>query len=738
MINKIVSSLSFILLGTGVFAQSDQISTQEQVLTDSEVQQSQLIRKAPEELTLSDAVMQQYRRFAPTGLNMFQWVPNSDCYAFLSENYQTLMKASVRNTTAREWVTIQTVNAKIGAELNWFSGLTWKDENAFWLNDGQKFYEYNTVDEAGRLVHSLSDDAENASFHEGTENVAYTRGNNVYVSSGEGFKIIVTDNSDKNIVSGQAIARSEFGITGGLFWSNDGGSIAYYQKDETNVHDYPLLDNSKTPGELMSIKYPMAGQKSERAKVGIFNLTTRQTAFISPLHGEENYLTNLSWTPDNKFVMIAEVNRDQNHMWLHTFDAETGKLVKTLFEEENDKWVEPEHPAFFPIAASNRFVWISERDGFNNLYYYEADGTLIKKLTDHKYVVKDIIDFKGGKLFYSTTGERSPLETQVQYVDLKGRTGNLTSEKGTHSVKISTDGQNFYDHFSSHTNVGEDWIINVKGKVQEKIHKATTALDGYRIGSSEISSITAKDGTKLYTRMIKPTSFDPTKKYPVLVYVYGGPHAQLITDSWLDGASLWMYWMAEQGYIVYTVDNRGSAERGFAFESQIHRQLGTVEMEDQLAGVDYLRSLPYVDKNRLAVHGWSFGGFMTTSLMLRNAGIFNVGVAGGPVTDWKYYEIMYGERYMDRPEENPKGYEKASLMTHADKLEGDLLLIHGTVDDVVVMQHNLSLVQKFVDLGIQMDFFPYPMHKHNVRGKDRVHLMEKVLMYVIENNTVDQ
>lgn len=254
------------------------------------------------------------------------------------------------------------------------------------------------------------------------------------------------------------------------------------------------------------------------------------------------------------------------------------------------------------------------------------------------------------------------------------------------------------------------------------------------IGTAEIGSIKGVDGTTLYTRLIKPSNFDPTKKYPVLVYVYGGPHAQMITNSWMDGASLWMYWMAEQGYLVFTIDNRGSGERGFAFESQIHRQCGTVEMEDQMSGVEYLKSLSYVDGDRLAVHGWSYGGFMTTSLMLRNAGTFNVGVAGGPVTDWKYYEAMYGERYMDRPEENPEGYEMASLMTHADKLEGDLLLIHGTVDDVVVMQHNLVLVQKFVELGIQMDFFPYPMHKHNVRGKDRVHLMTKVLTYVLENN----
>lgn len=684
------------------------------------------------ELTLEASVREQYRSLAPNTLFGFQWIPNSDCYTYLDE-YTKLMKASVKNTEAKELMNIQDFNAKLGSELYWFSGLEWKNENEFWVNDGLNYYSYNTVEEKGRLIHGLDETAENSTFHQGSENVAYTRGNNVYVHTGKGLKVIVTDNGDKNIVSGQAIARSEFGITGGLFWSPNGQVLAYYQKDETNVSDYPLLDNSKTPGELISIKYPMAGQKSERAKVGIYNLESRETVFITARQGEENYLTNLSWTPDNKFVVIAEVNRAQDKMWLNVFEASSGKFVRTLFEETSKTWIEPEHPAFFPVETSNNFVWISERNGFNNLYYYDFEGNMLKQLTDHKFVVKEILEANNGRIYYATTGE-NPLQTLVYSVDLKGVIKIHTRADGTHHLDISTDGKYFHDQFSNHSEPNNQWIIAPNGKIVTKLLESENKLARYKIGTAEIGSITAKDGTKLYMRLIKPHHFDPTKKYPVLVYVYGGPHAQMITDSWLDGANLWMYWMAEQGYLVYTVDNRGSAERGVAFESQIHRRLGTVEMEDQLAGVEYLKSLPYVDGNRLAVHGWSFGGFMTTSLMLRAPGVFTTGVAGGPVTDWKYYEIMYGERYMDQPSENEKGYDEASLMTHAGNLKGDLLLIHGTVDDVVVMQHNLSLVQRFVELGIQMDFFPYPMHKHNVGGKDRVHLMDKVLNYVIENN----
>ena len=480
----------------------------------------------------------------------------------------------------------------------------------------------------------------------------------------------------------------------------------------------------------------MAGQASEQAKVGIFNISKNTTVYISPRGDVDDYLTNVCFTPDDNYLLIAEVNRGQNHMHLNLYDANTGNFIRTLFEEQSDTWTEPENPAFFPNDLSSNFIWISERDGFNNLYYYDLTGKLIKQLTNNKFVIKNIISASkdGNTIYYSATGE-NPLNTMAYSYDMKtGKTALITKEEGTHSIAISTDGKYIYDAFSSGTVPHKALIWTCNGKMAKLLVASSEKLNELQIGKAEIGVLSAKDGSNLHYRMIKPSNFDATKKYPVLVYVYGGPHAQMVTNSWLYGANLWMFWMAEQGYIVYTLDNRGSAERGVAFESQIHRQLGEVEMQDQLTGVSFLKSLPYVDSNRLAVHGWSFGGFMTTSLMLRQPGTFKVGVAGGPVTDWKYYEIMYGERYMDRPSENEKGYEKASLLNYAGNLKGDLLLIHGTVDDVVLMQHNYALIKKFVDLGIQMDFFPYPMHKHNVIGKDRVHLMEKVLSYIIEKN----
>lgn len=684
------------------------------------------------ELSLQEAVM--YRSLFPESLADFQWMPDSENYSYLSSDYRSLLKGSVDGEGSETLLTSEEFNTITGANVYAISGVQWISNTVFRVSNGGKYYEFNLANKTAKRIVELPEGAGESLQHPTTGDVAYTMGNEVQINTVGGKSFEVTAIGDPNIVSGQAIARSEFGITNGLFWSPDGSRLAFYQKDESNVADYPLLDNTTTPGSLKNIKYPMAGLGSEKARVGIFDLASQKLVYFEAQNGEENYLTNLSWTPDNAYVLIAEVNRDQNHMWLNVFDAKTGAFVKTLLEETSKTWVEPEHPAFFPEENSKNFVWISEKNGFNNLYYYDFDGKLIRQLTDHDFVVKGIQEFNDGWLYYTCAGENRPMETHMRFVNLKGKQKILTRARGTHKVHVAPNGKVYHDNFSSGDVANKDWIIDQRGKIVSIELESHNKLDDYKIGDIEINTLEGKDGTKLYTRMIKPSDFDPNKKYPVLVYVYGGPHAQMITESWNNGASPWMYWMAEQGYIIFTLDNRGSANRGVAFESQIHRQLGTVEIEDQMTGVEYLKSLPYVDGDRLAVHGWSFGGFMTTSLMLRQAGTFNVGVAGGPVTDWKYYEVMYGERYMDRPEENEEGYKQASLMTYADKLEGKLLLIHGTVDNVVVMQHSLSLIQEFVRLGKQMDFFPYPMHEHNVYGKDRVHLMEKVLTYIMENN----
>ncbi len=686
-------------------------------------------------LSLDESVLEQNRGFRADKLTSFQWIPNTNKYVYLAESGKKLMTANTADSKAVELVSLSNVNKAASSEFRSFFGVTFKDANTILLNDGIRFFEYNLQTKTGKRIFELPDTAENAKSDNKNDNVAFTEKNNLYFINKNKEKITVTSETNEAIVSGQFFARSEFGITDGIFWSPNSNFLAFYQKDQTEVADYPLLDINETPGKLESIKYPMAGQKSEKPKVGIYNVATKKSVYIAPKGNSDDYLTNLSWTPDEKYILIAELNRGQNHMHLNLYDATTGAFVRTILEEKSQVWVEPEHPAYFPNAKSNNFIWISEKDGFDNLYYYSLDGKLIKQLTQNKFVTKDILgsNSAGTEVYFSATGPNGT-NTLGYKVDLKGKQTLLTKDEGTHNIAISTDGNWIFDEYSNHNTPSKSLLIDKSGKANILLESANKYTN-YAIGTAEVKTIKSADGkTDLFTRLIKPSNFDPSKKYPVLVYVYGGPHAQLITNSFLDGANLWMYWMAEQGYLVFTVDNRGSGNRGYAFESVIHRNLGTTEIDDQMKGVDYLKSLPYVDANRLAVHGWSYGGFMTTSLMLRKPDVFKVGVAGGPVTDWKFYEIMYGERYMDTPAENPKGYEESSTLNHVKNLKGKLLLIHGTSDDVVVMQQNFALVKKFVEAEKQVDFFPYPMHKHNVGGKDRVHLMRKVLDYVIENN----
>jgi dipeptidyl-peptidase-4 len=691
---------------------------------------------AQKELTLEDAVLNQYRAYYPENTVMVQWIPNTQNYSYLSADYQTLLLGNTKNGKIIELIKTSEVNVITGQKMSWLNVLGWENSNEFYVKEGKNYYKINLEQKSSIRLNTVPTSPvkiENEDFNPLIKSTAYTVDNNLFIGTPKGEKVVTSFES--NIVSGQAIARSEFGISGGTFWSPQGTYLAFYQKDESNVADYPLLDVNTTPGKLNSIKYPMAGQKSEKSKVGIYNIERSSTVYISPKGNPEDYLTNVSWGPNENFIYVAEVNRDQNHMQLQKYDA-SGKFIATLFEEKSDKWTEPEHPVYF--VTDNLFIWMSERDGFMNLYLYDSEGKLVKQLTSNKWVAQEIIGHDTrGNVYFKGTGE-SPLETNCFKVNIKsGNQSRLTEAAGTHNVSFSSDFNYMYDSYSSRTVPNKEIIWNISKKIKMS-REVLTAINPYgdiKMGTAEYGTIKAADKTTdLHYRLIKPSNFDENKKYPVLVYVYGGPHAQMVTNSWLGGASLWMYWMAEQGYLVYTVDNRGSGNRGFEFESVIHRNLGDAEMNDQLKGVEFLKSKSFVDGKRIAVHGWSFGGFMTTSLMLRYPEVFTTGIAGGPVTDWKYYEIMYGERYMDRPKQNIEGYKKAALENYVDKLEGKLLLIHGTSDDVVVMQHNLSLVQAFVEAGVQMDFFPYPMHKHNVRGKDRVHLMTKVLNYVIENN----
>ena len=685
------------------------------------------------ELTLNDAVLSKLAGLEPKTLESLQWVNGTTNYIYLEVD-----KYIIKDVTGK---TISELGlekfTKTLPELKKVPDIISISSIEMIFENGNQLVHFDYKN--GQLLSTIAFDekAENKDFNYNKSAIAYTIDNNLYIANKNNKKAAVTDFTDKNIVSGQSIHRLEFGIFKGTFWSLNGAYLAFYQKDESNVTNYPLVDVTTYPTTLNNIKYPMAGQGSEKAKIGIFNVNTQKTIYLNIDTKDEHYLTNLSWTPDEKQVLVAEVNRGQNHVWYNCYDVATGEKINTIFEEQNDRWVEPEHDAVFLPNSSTDFLWLSERDGFMNLYLYNTSGKLIKQVTNFKFVIKSILGFdeKGTSVFVDATGIDAR-NSHVFKVDLKsGKSTNITPVSGVHQAQLNKNGSYLMDDFSSLTIPRQIDLVNTTTAKVITILKADNPLKDYTLGTTEFVTLKSKDGFDLYGRMIKPANFDGTKKYPVLIYMYGGTHLQLVTNNWLGGANLWMDWFATQkDYIVFTIDNRGSENRGFAFESIIHRNLGEAAMEDQLIGIDYLKSLSFVDANKIAVHGWSYGGFMASSLILRRPGVFTTAVAGGPVTDWKYYEVMYGERYMDTPQENPEGYENSRVPKYIENLKGKLLIIHGSVDPTVVPQHSMTLLKEAVDKKVQLDFYTYPMHPHNVRGKDRVHLMTKVLDYIIENN----
>lgn len=685
-------------------------------------------------LNLEDAVLGYQKGLNPSALNDLKWVNNSNTYVFQKDNALIFTEAFTNKVTKNiPFAELQ----KSYPELTRFPRIMEISTNELVFANKNFIETFNYGNLAKNTSISFDEAAENKEYNAKAKAIAYTLNNNLYIGTAANPKIAVTSIENKNIVSGQAIHRSEFGIVKGTFWSPEGNYLAFYQKDETNVTEYPLVDITTYPASLKNIKYPMAGQGSEIAKIGIYNLKTQQTVYLGIDTSDEHYLTNLSWTPDEKFVLVAEINRGQNHVWYNRYEVSTGKKMNTLFEETNEKWTEPEHDAVFLPNSNTNFLWFSERDGFMNLYHYTTEGKLIKQVTNFKWVVTDILGFdKSGKNVFITGTGVDPREMHTYKVNLNtGRFSRLTNPNGSHSTQLSTNGDYLIDSYSSITIPTNIEIVDTNKGKSTSIFTAENPIKDYNLGTTEFVTLKGKNGTDLYAKITKPANFDATKKYPVLVYVYGGPHAQLVKNSWLGGSNLWMVAFASlENYIVFTLDNRGSENRGFAFESCVHRNLGDLEIEDQLTGIDYLKSLNFVDSERIAVNGWSYGGFMTTSLMLRNPGVFTTAVAGGPVTDWKYYEVMYGERYMDTPQENPEGYEKAKVHNYIKNLDGKLLLIHGSVDPVVVPQHSMTLLREAVKQKVQIDFFTYPMHEHNVGGVDRAHLIKKMMDYLVENN----
>ncbi len=681
-------------------------------------------------LTPEDAIYMN-REIYPVSVPQLQWIGQSNDYAYAKD--KAIYKVGAKGGTETLLLNIDMLNE--GLHQNNYDSITKLPQLNFFKDNACRFkvkndyFIYNFEANELHWINKVPDTAENINFEDDSRFIAYTANNNLFIAIDGNIRQITFD-ENKEIVNGQTVHRVEFGINKGVFWSPNSKMLAYYRKDETMVTDYPLVDITSRIAEVENTKYPMAGMTSHEVTLNVYNLATGQTVKIQTGDPADQYLTSVTWDPQNEYIYIGLLNREQNHLQLNKYDVINGNFVATIIDEQHPKYVEPENPMYFLPNKNDQFIWLSERDGWNHMYLYNTKGELIHQLTKGNWVVTDFLGYYGkDKVWFRGTKE-SPLEKNIYSVGIgSNKLIRITPNHGTHTALINSTGKYIIDIYSSTDISREYMLLNNKGKEIRLIKDDKQPLADYNLGEMSIFTLKSNTNDELYCRLIKPINFDSTKKYPVIVYVYGGPHAQMITDSWLGGAGLFLNYLAEQGYVIFTLDNRGTANRGRDFEQAIHRNVGVCEVEDQMVGVNYLKTLDYVDSTKIGVDGWSYGGFMTISMMLDNPGVFKVGVAGGPVIDWNYYEVMYGERYMDTPQENPEGYEKSNLLNKVDKLEGKLLIIHGTKDPTVVWQNSLQFIKHAIDEDKDIDYFVYPGHGHNMRGMNRAHLYKKITTY---------
>jgi len=703
---KLLHSLVFISLFTLSFAQTQSLSLDDVVIGSPS-----------------------YANFYPDRLHALQWMDKNH-FSYVKEDSILL----IQNLKGKEKTVLHLSEVKALAPTykgQHFPSHQWQAGQVLQFNlKGEKLF-YSLKDQSIWRI-NFPQEAQNLDLNYQAKALAYTLDNNLYLATTEQAQLAITQDEQADIINGQTVHRNEFGINKGTFWSPDGQLLAFYRNDQSMVGDYPLVDILAREAQAKMIKYPMAGMRSEEVQIGIYNVADKSTIFLQTGEAKDRYFTNIAWSPDHHYLYIAELNRGQDTMQLKSYDANHGQVVKTLFTESDPEYVEPQTPMVFLPNESDKFLWQSRRDGFNHLYLYTSDGELLSQITQGEWEVTQFLGFdKTGERVLITSTEKSHLERHHYAVSLQNHSmQSLTDDEGMHQALLSPGGDYLLDTWSQIERPLVTDLITIKNASKRQLFEAEDPYADYTLGKTLIMDLPSADSSyQLSCRMILPPDFDSSKVYPSIIYVYGGPHSQLVNKGWLGGVRMWQHYMAQKGYVMLTMDNRGTSYRGADFEQVIHRQLGVNEMADQMMAYDYLCAQPFIDSSRIGVFGWSFGGFMTTSLMTHYPKAFKVGVAGGPVIDWSNYEVMYGERYMDTPEENPEGYDKTNVCHYAKNLQGRLLIIHGGQDPVVVWQHSQKFIRQCVIDGVQLDYFVYPTHEHNVRGVDRVHLMQKITQY---------
>ncbi|HEX2713880.1 MAG TPA: DPP IV N-terminal domain-containing protein [Candidatus Acidoferrales bacterium] len=531
----------------------------------------------------------------------------------------------------------------------------------------------------------------------------------------------------------------ELEIRTAYWWSPDSSQIAFLQMDERPVTRYPLVDFLSYTGETEMMRYPKAGDANPIVRVGLVSALGGSPRWVDTGRDTNIYIARVAWLRDSKRLALERLNRAQNKLELLFADVADGR-AQVILTEEDKYWINL-HDGFYFLADGRRFLWSSERDGFNHLYLYDVNGQLLRQLTRGAWEVTSLagVDEARGAVYFVAT-EKSPIERHLYRVGLDGGdVTRLTREDGTHTINMAPGAGHYLDTYSDVMTPQRQDVYRTEGPeaAQSRMtlnENKVAELAAYKLQPVEFLSVRGADGTPLHAMMIKPVGFDASRKFPVLVYLYGGPHGQVVRNAWGGSTFLWHQLMAQKGYIIFSLDNPGMAARGHAFETPIYHHMSEVELAEQLSGVAYLKSLPYVDAARIGIWGWSYGGYMTCTAMLNAADVFKAGFAGSPVTDWRQYDTIYTERYMGLPQENPEGYKQSSPVTHVAKLKGKLLIAAATGDDNVHFGNAVEFAEKLIEAGRYAEVMIYPGRGHGINDPSaRIHLFRRVTQFFLDN-----
>ena len=616
-------------------------------------------------------------------------------------------------------------------------GYRWSpDGQALLLSGGNDLWLYQAAGKSLKRLTRTPEPEEFPTFSPDGRRVAFVRKNDIHVLEiASGKETRLTSDGAEHVFNGKLdwVYEEELANrTGRSYeWSPDGAAIAYLKLDENRVAAYPIVDFLKVPAAVTWQRYPESGTPNSVVSFHVVLADGSPRGDVK-LEGDVYVAPALSWTADSKSVCYRVVNREQNREEVRLFTpAEMSS--KTLFVEEDPYWVNTfEAPRFLP---GGRYLWKSERDGYAHLYLGQVSGGAPRAITHGQWMVDRVIGVDRRKeLVYFTSTEENVRRRPIYRVALDGSGfTKLTREPGTHSAELSPEGDFLLDTYSTVFRPPVLTLLDASGRSVRPVDRPENRLEGFNLATTEEVEVAADDGARLMARLVKPPDFDPAKKYPVVVMVYGGPHAQVVHDAW-GATSLFDHYLASKGFLVWSLDNRGSWGRGHAWEAAIFKETGKRELADQLAGVRYLKSLPYVDPARVGIWGWSYGGYMTLYALTNAPDVWKCGVAGAPVTHWKFYDSIYTERYMRTPKDNPAGYEASAPLSRAKDLKAKLLLIHGTADDNVHMQNTLAFVDALTKAGKPYQLEVQPGQKHGFRGKESLNFRNATIAKFFEDN----